>query len=132
KPGTGISPEYVAAAQEGLREQVAGLMDKSLAVRESIWPGLINTIIPRNIPEAMMNGNMLAIIFVSVLFGITLLHVSRDKAEPTMKVLSAVSDATIMVVGWIMKIAPYAVAALMIGAVSRFGVEVMGNVILYV
>lgn len=132
EPGAGLSPEYIAQARQGFSDQVSGLMEKSTGVAESLWPGLVSTIIPKNIPEAMASGNMLAIIFVAVLFGIALLSVAKEKTESTLRVLSAVSDASILVVGWIMKIAPIAVAALMIGAVARFGVEVMGNVAQYV
>jgi len=45
---------------------------------------------------------------------------------------SILSEVSVKIVGWIMKIAPYAVAALMINAVSGFGAVFMKKLVWYV
>ncbi len=132
RPGDGISPEYLAQAQAQFAEQVSGLESKSLAVKESLWPGLVNTIVPKNIISAFSNGNMLAIIFVAILFGLALLTIDKRKAQVVITFADAVTDVTIKWVGWFMKLAPYAVAALMISAVTHFGLEFMTKVGKYI
>lgn len=132
KPGANVSKTFVESARKGMDAQVTELAQKSAGAAESLWPGIVNTIIPKNILSSMAEGQMLAIIFVSILFGVTLLKIERDKSAAVIKVLSAVSDASIVVVDWIMKLAPYAVAALVISAISKFGMDIMGNVLKYV
>lgn len=131
QPGLGVSEDYIHGAQANLSEQVEGLMSKSKMVNKSLWPGIVSKIVPKNVIEAFAEGNMLAVIFVSILFGLALLSINKEKSLVTQNVLHSISDASIKIIGWIMKFAPYAVAALMIGAVSRFGIEIMGNVLMY-
>lgn len=133
EPGAGISQESRDMALATMSDQVEGLREKSENVTESLWPGLVSTIIPKNIFEALTNANMLAVIFVAFLFGIAMLSLEDKKAvKNTVDVLSVISDCCIKIVGWIMHLAPYAVAALMISAVSNFGLDVMGNVLQYI
>lgn len=131
QPGAGISPGLVEQARQGFSEQVAGFAEKSGQVGESLWPGIISTVIPRNILSEMSKGNMLSVIFVSLLGGAALLRLPRETAGPAIGILESVSEVCMIVVRWIMRIAPYAVAALMAGAVARFGVAMMGNVLKY-
>ncbi|MCB0411704.1 MAG: dicarboxylate/amino acid:cation symporter [Bdellovibrionales bacterium] len=133
QPGRGLSEEAQQVALSRLEDQVQGLQEKSKTVNQNLWPGLVTTIIPKNIIGSMAEANMLAIIFVAFIFGIALLSLEdRQAAQSTIQVLSAISDCCIKIVGWIMTLAPYAVAALMINAVAHFGLDVMGNVLKYV
>lgn len=133
QPGAGISQESREMALATMSDQVEGLREKSENVTESLWPGLVSTVIPKNIIEALSDANMLAIIFVAFIFGIAMLSLEDKRAvQATVNVLSVISDSCIKIVGWIMKLAPYAVAALMITAVSNFGLDVMGNVLQYI
>lgn len=132
RPGDGLPKEYIEQARAGLAEQVSGLQEKSAMVKESLWPGIVDKIIPRNIIEQLAEANMLAIIFVAIIAGMALLSIpNRRHADALLDTLGAISDISIKVVGWIMYLAPIPVAALIITAVSHFGLEVMGNVLLY-
>lgn len=132
QPGAGISADYVLSAKAGYASQVASLMEKSATAKESLWPGIITSIVPKNAFSALAAGDMLAIIFVSILFGIALLKMGNEKNNTTLSVLQTVNDASIMLVGWVMKLAPVAVAALMALAVARFGFEILSSVLKYV
>lgn len=74
---------------------------------------------------------MLAVIFVAILFGAALLHIDSDEKRTLVGLLHAVTHATIQVVHWIMRIAPLAVACLMINAILAFNVAILGNVAKY-
>lgn len=132
QPGAGIPQSLIEESREKLSDQVSGLMEKSSKVNESLWPGLVSAIIPRNIVSSMANGEMLAIIFVALLLGIGLLRLQTSQSKTFQDTLQAISDLSIIGVGWIMKFAPYAVAALMITSVSQFGFEIMENVAKYI
>ncbi len=132
RPGEGVSAEYRDKALTSMQSQIAGLKEKSTAVNDSLWPGLVEKVIPKNIINDMAEANMLAIIFVSILFGIALISIDNKKSAVVVTFFDAVSDSCIKVVGWIMSLAPYCVAALIISAVANFGLEVMKNVALYI
>lgn len=133
KPGVGLDQEMVSTSVKKMEAQVSGLREKSSWVGKSLWPGIINTVIPKNIIDQFSATNMLAIIFVSIIFGIGLIHLQDPKAKGVLRdSLSGVCSITIMIVGWIMKSAPIAVAALMASAVFNFGIGVMGSVSKYI
>ena len=133
QPGAGIPQEMAEEAIESSRGQVESLKEKSSWVGKSLWPGIVDKIIPKNIIRQFSETNMLAIIFVSLLFGIALLGMATSPKKDTfVGFFSVLSDISITLVGWIMKIAPYAVAALMINAVSSFGLTIMKNLVFYV
>ena len=133
QPGAGISQELRDQAIESSKSQVESLKEKSSWVGKSLWPGIIDKIIPKNILREYGATNMLAIIFVSLLFGIALLGMGEGQNKLAfVGFFSILSEVSVKIVGWIMKIAPYAVAALMINAVASFGLDIMKNLMAYV
>ena len=115
-----------------MKDQVSGLAAKSEAVNESLWPGIVEKIIPKNVVADMASANMLAIIFVSILLGIALTSIDPKKSKIAIGFFDAISDCCIKIVAWIMNLAPYCVAALIIGAVANFGLDIMKNVGMYI
>ena len=132
KPGTGLPQELVSQAQMEYADTVTSLMEKSAGVNKSLWPGILETVVPNNIIGAMADTNMLAIIFAALIFGTALLAIDTKRAEPLLDIFSAVEDAVVVVVGWIMSMAPYAVAALMTGVMAKFGYHLLENLAWYV
>jgi proton glutamate symport protein len=85
--------------------------------------GMVETfvnIVPTNIIDAMARGDMLAIIFFSVLFGLGVAAVG-EKGKPVLNFFQGVADAMFWVVNAIMKFAPFGVFALIGVTVSKFG-----------
>ena len=131
EPGSGLPMDLVNEARVEYGSKVASLMEKSTNVQSSLWPGILETIVPRNMIQAMANTNMLAIIFIAIVFGAAMLGIGKKSANPLLEVTGSIEDGVVVIVGWIMRIAPYAVAALMIGVVSKFGLELLGNLAKY-
>ncbi|MEO0335887.1 MAG: dicarboxylate/amino acid:cation symporter [Pseudomonadota bacterium] len=133
RPGEGISVQTREKAIESMKDQIASIEESSKKVKESLWPGIVTKIIPKNIVNSWAKTNMLAVIFISFLFGIALLmNQNTGGTQTVLSMLSAISEASIRIVGWIMHLAPYAVAALMVNAAASFGLEVMKSVALYI
>jgi len=85
--------------------------------------GLVETfvnIVPKNIVEAMANGDMLAIIFFAVIFGLGVAAIG-ERGKPVLHFFQGVADAMFWVVNFIMKFAPFGVFALIGVTVSKFG-----------
>ncbi|WP_374528239.1 glutamate/aspartate:proton symporter GltP [Acinetobacter sp.] len=86
--------------------------------------GLVQTIlslIPSNIFAALTSGQMLPIIFFSVLFGIGLGSLSKETKQPLIHVLHGVSETMFKVTHMIMKFAPLGVFGLIAATVANFG-----------
>ena len=133
QPGAGLDQARLTEAVSRMESQVEGLKEKSNWVGRSLWPGLVNSVIPKNILREFSATNMLAVIFVSIVFGIGLIYLKDEKSKITLRsTLDGIAHITIMIVGWIMRAAPIAVAALMASAVFNFGLDVMGSVIGYI
>lgn len=84
----------------------------------------INTfvnIVTRNPIKSAADGDMLGVIFFGLLFGAALTQIPRERSEPMIKVLEAINDVVIVIVGMAMRLAPYGVAGLIFGVTSRFG-----------
>ena len=95
----------------------------------------INTfvnIVPRNPIAAAAGGDMLGLIFFSLIFGIALTLISREAAAPVMRVLEGVNQAVIVIIGFAMRLAPLGVAGLIFSVTAKFGFEVLQSLALYV
>ena len=91
---------------------------------------LIN-IIPSNVVEAFASGNMLQIIFFSILLGISLLMVGK-KAKSIAEGVEVMNEAMMNMVNIIMSVAPYAVFALLAKAVAELGLDLLAQLAVYV
>jgi DAACS family dicarboxylate/amino acid:cation (Na+ or H+) symporter len=95
----------------------------------------INTfinIVPRNFVGAAANGEMLGVIFFTLMFGIALTRLPEPVAKPVLAVLEGTARAVIEIIGFAMKLAPLGVAGLIFVVTARFGFEVLGSLSLYV
>ena len=132
KPGVGISQELRDQMVESSKNQVESLKEKSSLVGKSLWPGIVDKIIPKNILREYGNTNMLAIILVSLLFGVALMSLGNGPPkEAFIGFFSTLSEVSVQVIGWIMKIAPYAVGALILNIVAHLGLEPLKKVLWY-
>ena len=134
RPGAGLDPDHIEKVVSKAEGQVAGLEERdSKWITKSLWPGIIVSTIPRNILDEFSKTNMLAVIFVSIVFGIGLMYMRDEKSKEILKsALSGIADITILIVGWIMKLAPLAVGCLMAVAVFNFGLDIMKLVVAYI
>lgn len=81
----------------------------------------ILNLIPSNIFAAVARGEMLPIIFFSVLFGLGLSSLKPELREPLVTMFQGVSESMFKVTHMIMKYAPIGVFALIAVTVANFG-----------
>ena len=84
-------------------------------------------IVPTNIIAALANGDMLALIFVSILMGIGTV-LAGEAGKPFAKGLQSLSAIMLRVVGVVMEFTPFGVFALIATAVAQNGTAVFVNV----
>jgi len=81
-------------------------------------------IIPRTIVSGFAEGDILQILFVSVLFGLGL-AAARERAQPMLKVVESFASGLFWIIGLAMTISPIAAFGAIAFTVSRFGVGSM-------
>ena len=84
-------------------------------------------IIPLNIVDALAKGDMLALIFVAILFGVGTV-VAGEPARPFANLLQSTSSVLLKIVGIVMEATPFGVFALIANAVAANGAAVFINV----
>lgn len=82
---------------------------------------IIVDIVPKNVINAMAEGDMLAIIFFSVIFGLGVAAIG-DRGKPVLAFFQGTADAMFWVTNLVMKFAPVGVFALIGVTVSKFGI----------
>lgn len=89
------------------------------------------SIIPSNPIKAMANGDMLSLIFFSILVGISILMVG-NKAKSFIGGAEIANDIMMKMVTIVMAAAPYAVFALIAKSMAELGPELLGQLAGYV
>lgn len=89
------------------------------AKHSGIW-SILMSIIPTNIFESLGKGDMLPIIFFSVLFGLGTASIGKQGKIIT-EVLNAVANVMFKVTNWVMRLAPIGVCALIGVTVGEMG-----------
>jgi len=129
QPGSRIDP----SALEGLRSAYMAESASRVELAHEA-PRLIDILlgmIPKNPIEALAAGDMLPIIFFAIFFGAAVSALPEERREHVVGFFDGVNDAAMVMIHWIMKLAPYAVFALIGAVVARFGLDVLQSLLLY-
>jgi Na+/H+-dicarboxylate symporter len=92
---------------------------------------VIINIVPSNPIQAMANGDMLPLIFFSILVGISMLMLG-EKSTPFVKGAEIANEIMMKMVTIVMAIAPYAVFALIAKSVAELGLDLLIQLAAYV
>ncbi len=129
KPGLGLNKETQAELYKSY-ESKAQIGLERLKEKPSTIDIFVN-IVPPNPLQAMVEGNMLQVIFLGLLFGTVLTMIKREKSENLLRLLDALNDAIIKIVHLAMKLAPFGVLALIAGVVGQFGLNILTTLLKY-
>lgn len=114
RPGSGIDMSHLT------KGDIQKYVDTTDKVGHNFTDTIVN-IVPTNIIQSLASGDMLAIIFFSVLFGLGVAAIG-EKGKPVIRFFEGVADAMFWVTNKVMSFAPFGVFALIGSTVSKFGV----------
>ncbi len=114
KPGEGLD---ISTLEKGDIDQY---VQTTKEVQDHGFMDVLVNIVPSNVIESMAAGDMLAIIFFSVLFGLGIAAIG-EKGKPVLAFFQGTADAMFWVTNLIMKFAPIGVFGLIGVTVSKFG-----------
>ena len=128
-PGDAIDP----AVRAGLMQQFQGQAAARVAAAEQSAFGVqtLVAIVPRNPIDSAARGDMLGLIFFSVVFGVALASLGRERARPLLDVVGSIAAAVEVLIGYAMRLAPLGVFALIFAVTARFGFELLRSLGLY-
>ncbi len=116
KPGEGLDLSSLT------KSDIDQYVETTEEVQDNGVLDIIVGIVPSNIIESMAEGNMLPIIFFSVLFGLGVAAIG-EKGKPVLAFFQGVADVMFWVTNLIMRFAPFGVFGLIGVTVSKFGLE---------
>ena len=117
-PGTagalaGSAGELAGAAQEG-------------AQRLPTFAQWLIDLVPSNPIRAAADGAMLPLIVFSLLFGVALLRLQAERRRPIIGFFEGVAEAMLVLVRWVLVLAPIGVFALAVPLAARMGLAAAG------
>ena len=119
QPGASLEPEMFQAvdvsaieAKQATAEAAGGLVDRLLRI------------VPTNPFEALGNGDVLQVIFFSIMLGVGIL-MARDKGKPAANFFDAAAEAIMKMTVIVMETAPFGVFALMAVVMADKGFSIL-------
>src|SRR5262249_44581992 len=135
RPGVGFDAATREALMKAFGGEAAkvqaaapGQADTPLAIANLV----LDAFLPRNVLKAAVDMQMLPLITLALLFGAALTAIGAEKRGPMVAWLETVADAMVGIVGFAMKLAPYAVFCLIFSVVAKFGLELLQKLAFYV
>jgi aerobic C4-dicarboxylate transport protein len=98
----------------------------SAAAHETTIQGFLTGIIPDTLVSAFTTGNILQVLFVSILFGIAL-TLTGDVGKPVVTFLESVSAAVFRLVAIVMKAAPIGAFGAFAFTIGAYGISTVAN-----
>ncbi|WP_063557170.1 cation:dicarboxylate symporter family transporter [Clostridium ljungdahlii] len=115
-PGTGVNMSSLT------KTNIASYVDTAKKATNKGFVDTIINIFPTNIMDSLSKGDMLPIIFFSVMFGLGVASIG-EKGKPILNFFQGVADTMFWVTNQIMKTAPIGVFALIGCTVCNFGLK---------
>ncbi len=130
RPGVGMDP----TVRDALSAEFQGASTDAATAAAETAPGLVQIVvemIPMNPFEAAAEMDLLPLIIAVVIFGAAANLVVEESRQHLLGFFRGVNDLSMVVIGWVMKLAPYAVFALIGSVVARFGTELLESLLFY-
>ncbi len=95
-------------------------------------PDMIVNLIPVNVVQERLDGNILAFVILSIFIGVALMSMKEKEAKPLKDLAKSLQAFSMIVVNWAMKIAPYAVFGLLCNITIKIGFDAISSMSMYV
>ncbi len=135
QPGAGISPEMKARLTAGAAARassVSSASSGSSAAAPKTGIDLLVQIVPGNPIKAAAEGDMLGVMFFSLMIGIALSIVRTEATARLQEAVQGLYDVTMWLIGWVISLAPVGVAALLFNLTAELGYEILRQLAFFV
>lgn len=87
-------------------------------------PDTISNLIPVNPLESILTGEMLSVVIFAVILGIAITQLDEKVSRPLVRLIESIQKICMIIVGWAMKLIPYAVFGLIAALLSTTGLGI--------
>jgi len=114
-------------AHLNIDKSVVARLNESAGVRETAqapppsFTQWFSDLVPSNVFKAAADGALLSLVVVSVAFGLALTRVERQRRASLVQFFHGIADACLVLVRYVVKLAPIGVFALMVPLAARMG-----------
>jgi proton glutamate symport protein len=123
-----IDPASASALSAGSAGDLAGAAREGAQRLPTFAQWLID-LVPANPVRAAADGAMLPLIVFSLLFGVALLRLDAERRRPVIGFFEGVADAMLVLVRWVLALAPIGVFALAVPLAARMGLAAAGALV---
>jgi Na+/H+-dicarboxylate symporter len=131
KPDVTLRAAMDAALSSDGAAEIGNVMAKAEGGTSSLLD-IVRRMIPTNVIEACASGDLLAIIFFSILFAVAMAVMPGGPPGVVRDLFNQLADIMTLITTWIMKFTPIAVFCLMVPAIAEVGVGVLKSMVPYV
>jgi aerobic C4-dicarboxylate transport protein len=124
QPGAGMNIDPATLDASAVAKYTTGAHDMTIV-------GFLMNIIPKTPVSALASGEILQVLFVSVLFGLGISWVGKP-AEPFLNILQSANKVVFAVVHALMKLAPIGAFGAMAFTIGKFGLESLASLMLLI
>src|SRR5439155_9202450 len=125
-----LDPAAVANLRASAASSAGGVAASSKAILTPMqW---LVALVPANPIRAAADGEMLPLIVFALLFGLSLLATDDDLRNRAASLFRAIAESMIVVVRWLLGLAPIGVFALALPLVARLGFSAIGALASYI
>ncbi len=123
QPGVGLDISMMGGdLSESLNQKIQSSSEAGLF---KTMMNVLMDAIPKNPFESMANMKILQVIVFSIFLGVAAL-VHRNVSEPLISLMDSLEKLSMVLIHWIMKLAPFGIFALMVGVVASTGFDALG------
>jgi Na+/H+-dicarboxylate symporter len=119
-------------AGQALRTGLASIDQSAAATPTPGVADFFRNIVPANVVAAASNGDVLPLVVFTVLFGLALSRIAQQRRAAVVGVMDGVADALLVVIGWVLWIAPLGVFALGFGLGATAGGAAFAGLVHYI
>lgn len=131
KPNATLKAAMDSALNSKSAAEVGNIMQRAEGGTSSLLD-IMRRMIPTNVVEACAQGDLLAIIFFSILFAVAMVLVPGGPPQALRDLFNQLTDVMTLITTWVMKFTPLAVFCLIIPAIAEVGVGILQNLVPYV
>lgn len=121
QPGKGLDIDPATLKGDKVAEYVTKAHDSTIT-------GFIMNIIPDTMVSPLVNGNILQVLFVAVLFG-SALAILGERSRPVVDFFHSLAEPVFKVVEMLMKLAPIGAFGAMAFTIGKYGISSIGNLL---
>jgi Na+/H+-dicarboxylate symporter len=112
-------------------EEVRAALSKTEGRGMADVAAIFQRLIPRNVFQSAATGDMLGLIFFSLIFGFFITRLVAERRDQLLGVFQGINDVMLMITDLVMKFAPVGVFALVAKVVATTGLDAFRQVLLF-